>query len=199
MKGKKKVLLGLFFALLLVVGATAITFAYFTQTTATKDNVFTVGKVEATLTEPLFDQLTAEEKVLVPGRVVEKDPTLTIKANSEEVYARVFVKIDTNFYNLLDSTKGLPTANTDWTLNATTTSGDYTILEYRYDNAISKASTDTQLPTVFDNVGIVTTATGTQLSGISDATVQVVGQIIQTEGFADASAAFTAAGRPAGF
>ena len=201
MKGKKKILLGLVFALLLVVASVSLTLAYFTQTTSTKSNVFTVGNVSATLTEPNFDALTAEQKVLVPGRTIAKDPTITIGANSEAVYARMFVKIDTNFLSLLDTTVAgaFPTVKTGWTLANTVVSGNYTILEYRYNTVVAKSATATVLPTLFDNLKVKSTATTTQISAITDPTIQVVGQIVQTEGFADASAAFTAVGNPTGF
>ena len=199
MKGKKKILLGLIFALLLIVASISLTLAYFTQTTATKANIFTVGNVSATLTEPKFDALTSEQKVLVPGKTIEKDPKITIAANSESVYARMFVKIDTNFLSILDSAKGFPTVKTGWTLANTTVSGGYTTLEYRYSAVVPKAATDTVLPTLFDNVAVLSTATTAQLSAIADPTIQVVGQIVQSEGFADAGAAFTAVGNPSGF
>ena len=199
MKEKKKLLLGAAFALLLIVASVSLTVAYFTQTTAEKTNVFTVGTVEATLTEPVFDALDPEDKVLVPSRVIPKDPTVTIGANSEEVYARVFVKIETDFLNAIDTTAGFTTPNSGWSLFGTTVSGDYTIIEYRFSTVVGKATTDQELPPVFEQLKIKNSATTTDLAAIGDPEIDVIAQIVQVESFANATAAFTAVGRPAGY
>ncbi|MCI0502302.1 MAG: hypothetical protein L0Y48_01775 [Fusobacteria bacterium] len=199
MKEKKKLLLGVAFALLLIVASVSLTVAYFTQTTAEKINVFTLGTVSATLTEPNFEALTAEQKVLVPSRIIPKDPTVTIGANSEEVYARVFVKIETDFLNAIDTTAGFTTPNSGWSLFGTTVSGDYTIIEYRFSTIVGKATTDQELPQVFEQLKIKNSATTTDISAINDPNIKVIAQIVQVESFADATAAFTAVGRPAGY
>lgn len=197
---KKRIIIGLFILVALIVGAVQLTLAYFTATTSEKNNVFTVGNVSASLSETAYDALTAEQKVLVPGRTIAKNPTITVKQNSEAVYARAFVKIETSFYNILDGTAGLPTVDSNWTLSSTKTDGIYTVLEYRYNSIVAKnASSDTVLNPLFTQIKISTNATVASLALVTDPTIKVVGQIIQTEGFANAGAAFTSAGTPTGF
>lgn len=58
-----------------VLGAAAGTGAYLTHRTAETVNTFAVGRLEAELTEPEWDKLPDEAKVLYPGKTVAKDPT----------------------------------------------------------------------------------------------------------------------------
>lgn len=103
MKKTKKALLLALCAILLVGATIASTVAYLTsQQTVT--NTFTVGKVEITLTEKEIDpqtgkkltnaaDVTALQKIeLIPGRIIEKNPVITVSSDSEECY--LFVKID---------------------------------------------------------------------------------------------------------
>ena len=146
----------------------------------------------------------------MPGKIIEKDPRIIIAANSEPLYVRMFVKIDTNFLSILDSTKGFPTVTGftlgafppvkfGWILTNTTVSGGYTIFEYRYNGVVRKESKDIALPFLFDSVAILPTTTTDQLSAITDPTIQLAGQIIQIEGFRDSDEAFTAIGIPSDF
>jgi predicted ribosomally synthesized peptide with SipW-like signal peptide len=103
MKNAKKVLLLALCAILLVGATIAGTVAYLTsQKTVT--NTFTVGKVSITLTEKEIDPQTGKkltnaadvtelQKIeLVPSRIIEKNPVITVSDDSEECY--LFVKIE---------------------------------------------------------------------------------------------------------
>lgn len=74
---KRKILalaLTLCMAAILIVGGTL---AYFTDTER-KDNVFTVGNVDITLTEPNWDANGSEDAPeAYPGEALAKDPTVT--------------------------------------------------------------------------------------------------------------------------
>ena len=74
---KKKILV---ICLTLALAATAIggaTLAYFTDVTDVKENVFTVGNVDITLTEPEWDEQGSEDAPEVyPGEALAKDPTV---------------------------------------------------------------------------------------------------------------------------
>lgn len=73
-------------AIVLVIGCTAGgTVAWLVSKPAAIVNVFTVGNINATLTE------TAKEFKIVPGVDIAKDPVATVKANSEDCY--LFVKL----------------------------------------------------------------------------------------------------------
>lgn len=65
-----------------VLGAAAGTGAYLTHRTAETVNTFAVGQLEAELTEPEWDKLPDEAKVLYPGKTVAKDPTACNAAES---------------------------------------------------------------------------------------------------------------------
>ena len=94
---KKKLL-----ALVLVVAlaATAViggTLAYFTDKEVAT-NTFTVGNVDITLTEDKWVESNAK---LIPGRVIEKNPTITLENDSERAYTFMEVKLSADFAELL--------------------------------------------------------------------------------------------------
>lgn len=62
------------------------TIAYLTAKTDTITNTFTVGKVDINLTE------TERTYKMIPGTTLDKDPTVTVEAGSEDSW--VFVKVD---------------------------------------------------------------------------------------------------------
>lgn len=73
-------------AIVLVIGCTAGgTVAWLVSKPKPIVNVFTVGNINATLTE------TAKEFKIVPGVDIAKDPVATVTANSEDCY--LFVKL----------------------------------------------------------------------------------------------------------
>lgn len=73
-------------AIVLVIGCTAGgTVAWLVSKPKPIVNVFTVGNINATLTE------TAKEFKIVPGVDIAKDPVATVKANSEDCY--LFVQL----------------------------------------------------------------------------------------------------------
>lgn len=73
-------------AIVLVIGCTAGgTVAWLVSKPKPIVNVFTVGNINATLTE------TAKEFKIVPGVNIAKDPVATVTANSEDCY--LFVKL----------------------------------------------------------------------------------------------------------
>lgn len=75
-------------AIVLVVAlSVAGTYAYLTSKTATITNTFTVGNVKIDLTET-----TGTEYQLIPGKVHEKNPIVTVKGGSEKCY--LFVRFD---------------------------------------------------------------------------------------------------------
>ena len=102
---KKKLLITLSVvacALLLVVGSIAGTIAYLTST-ATVTNTFTVGNVTITLNEAPVDangKATTGDRVtnnnyhIIPDGEYDKDPLITLAANSDSCY--LFVKVHYN-------------------------------------------------------------------------------------------------------
>lgn len=95
MKTKSKALLLTLCAVLLVAASVLGTMAYLTSSAEVK-NTFTVGKVEIKLdetdvTNPTGPRVTANSYKLMPGTTYTKDPTVTVKAGSEESYVRMKV------------------------------------------------------------------------------------------------------------
>lgn len=95
MKTKSKALLLTLCAVLLVAASVLGTMAYLTSTD-TVTNTFTVGKVEIKLdetdvTSPAGPRVQANSYKLMPGTTYTKDPTVTVKAGSEDSYVRMKV------------------------------------------------------------------------------------------------------------
>lgn len=84
----KKKSLALVLAVVLVIGcAVAGTLAWLTDKTSEVKNTFTTSDVDIELAET-----TGDEYQMVPGNTIKKDPTVTVKADSEKAY--VFVKLE---------------------------------------------------------------------------------------------------------
>lgn len=82
---KKKTLALVLALTLLVAGVVGGTLAWLTDQTAEVKNTFTVGDINIGLTE------TTTDYKMVPGNTIAKDPTVTVKANSEACW--LFVKV----------------------------------------------------------------------------------------------------------
>lgn len=100
MKTKSKALLLTLCAVLLVAASVLGTMAYLTST-AKVENTFTIGKVEIKLDEAKVTtdgipvegaaRVQANSYKLMPGNTYTKDPTVTVKAGSEDSYVRMKV------------------------------------------------------------------------------------------------------------
>lgn len=221
MKNAKKVLLLVLCAVLLVGASVAGTVAYLTD----KDdvtNTFTVGKVQIKLDEAVLNKETGEaangrteegntDVLLVPGRTIAKDPTVTVLAKSEACYVRAKVRVA----NLDDLKAALPAdeyyldevfllqnlcvdaaGNSTWDSNTwlmkefDSTTNTY---EFWYKEKIAKADGDTKLPALFSAFTVpgedITSENIGKLSGVQ---IIVTAEAIQAEGFADAAAAWAA-------
>ncbi|MFQ9289433.1 MAG: TasA family protein [Oscillospiraceae bacterium] len=82
---KKKTLALVLALTLLVAGVVGGTLAWLADQTAEVKNTFTVGDINIGLTE------TTTDYKMVPGNTIAKDPTVTVKANSEACW--LFVKV----------------------------------------------------------------------------------------------------------
>lgn len=87
---KKKIVSLCLAAVLVVMAIAGATVAYFTDTDA-KDNTFTVGNVDITLTEPNWEGSGKEDAPEVyPGEPLAKDPTVT-NVGSNPCFVRISV------------------------------------------------------------------------------------------------------------
>ena len=86
----------LLLALVLVLGiAIGGTIAWLTAETEEVENTFTVGNIDITLEETDFDEdqnANANNYKMVPGHIIEKDPTVAVVDGSEDCW--LFVQID---------------------------------------------------------------------------------------------------------
>lgn len=95
---KKKTLALVLALTLLVAGVVGGTLAWLTDRTAEVKNTFTAGDINIDLTET-----TADYK-MVPGNTIAKDPTVTVKANSETCWLFVEVTESENLNNFITYT-----------------------------------------------------------------------------------------------
>ena len=230
---KMKSLVMLACALVIVSSMVFGSIAYLTDRTGVV-NRFTVGNVDIVVDETLVgangepvypDGFTAESGVLpkrtetaneyplIPGAEYIKDPTLTVKAGSEEAYVRMVVTISSMkeikeiFAELAVQypakyAAGFVPQNhvsgadaTAWTFVGMTendVSNTFT-LEYRYPVAVKPAAdADTVLPSLFKTIKVPGELTNAQLSKLSNFTIEVYGNAIQTTGFVTADDAWAA-------
>lgn len=215
---KSKVLLTLTCAALLVVASVMGTMAYLTDS-KTAVNTFTVGNVHINLDEANVDEsgnvvgnerTTGSAYHLIPGHSYVKDPTVTVLANSEASYVRMLVTVtfDKELDNDLLNIKLEGNAKTDddiitgyssdWQRvgapTITNTNDGKTVIkyEYRYKNMVSKATTDTKLPALFQGVHVPSSWGNDEMNAYGTFTIDVVAQAIQADGFDDADEAWAA-------
>ncbi len=208
---KFKALLVVACALLLVAASVFGTMAYLTSTDEVK-NTFTVGKVEITLDEAKVDQngtaVTPAERVktnnykLLPGHTYTKDPTVTVKKDSEPSYVKMTVtfsnakELDAIFApggaNLISIFNGYDAANWIAKGNTKDTTANTRTYEFWYKEAVGAPDADVALDALFDSITVSGTITGDQLKTIGGMTITVNAYAIQADGFADADAAWAA-------
>lgn len=179
-------------ALTLVLGvAIGGTVAYLVATTAQVQNTFTVGKIEIDLDEaPVVDnkettgdRVKANAYKVIPGDVIDKDPTVTVKSGSEKCY--VFVLVTNSVAVNKDGDTGADlatplnvaswTANAAWSPIATKTAADGTVKTlYVYGTAdagteVDATATEKVLAPVFEEVTISNAVTEKNIETITTA------------------------------
>jgi len=208
---KFKALLVVACALLLVAASVFGTMAYLTSTDEVK-NTFTVGKVEITLDEAKVDQngtaVTPAERVktnnykLLPGHTYTKDPTVTVKKDSEPSYVKMTVtfsnakELDAIFApggaNLISIFNGYDAANWIAKGNTKDTTANTRTYEFWYKEAVGAPEGNVALDALFDSITVPGTITAEQLATIEGMTITVNAYAIQADGFANADAAWAA-------
>lgn len=222
MKKAKQILLLMMCAVLLVGATIAGTMAYLTSTKDVK-NTFTVGQVGIELHEkgekPRNDGTVGLDLHLIPGKAVDKDPTVTVLKGSENCYVRMKVNVS-NVGNLKTAFDGLTYTGVhgenipyvtngvfnlhlivdgwkaeDWAY-ITYTDGVY---EFRYvgdkatDGVIPKNTTNnTILPALFTTITLPTDMTNERIKNLEGVDIIVTAEAIQADTFADANAAWAA-------
>ena len=194
-----------------------------TSTTQVVENTFTVGNVEIALDEAdvneygellnkdgnvysegdeLADRVNANSYKLMPGHSYVKDPTVTVKADSEESYIRMLVSINKisdvkevlgddflpqNFVTGWDKDVWVPT-------EYITVSGEVATYEFRYFETVETvdAEEDLVLDALFETIEIPGTLTNEQIAKLADLEINVIAYAIQADGFENADEAWAA-------
>lgn len=165
MTTNKKLAIAVVALSLALVCAIGGTLAFLVATSNTVTNTFTYGGISITLTETkgtLSGEVREFGKV-VPGATIEKDPTVSVDANSENCH--VYAKVVNNV--VLDG-KTIVTCNIDtdnWTLIGNKTEDDGSVVSlYKYKSIVQKSDDDTALSKVFETV---TFSTGFELEDVA--------------------------------
>ena len=153
MNTTKKLIIAVIALALALVGVIGGTIAFLVTTSNTVTNTFTYGGIAITLTETkgTVNGDVREFGKVVPGAKIEKDPTVTVVADSEKCY--VYVKVVNNV--VLDG-KTIVTCDVDeanWKLIGSKTETDGSVVSlYKYVTFVEKSATDITLPELFKTV-----------------------------------------------
>ena len=155
-------------ACLLIAISIGFTVALLIASSNTVVNVFTIGNVSITLNET-----TGEKYVMAPGVSIAKDPTVTVRANSEECWLFVKVEKENDFdafceyeiasgWSTLDGYEGVFFR----TVSHSSSDRSFSVLN---DNVILvlDSVTEGQLSSVTNNPRLKITAYAAQKSGVA--------------------------------
>ncbi|MGN0745869.1 MAG: SipW-dependent-type signal peptide-containing protein [Aristaeellaceae bacterium] len=244
----RKVLLLACSAVLLVCLSVGATLAYLTST-ETVTNTFTVGQVKITLDEAralpngrpavavkndageiisteevadvsLADRVDSNVYHLMPGRTYTKDPTVTVKANSEDCYIRIRMTI-TGYDKLCQAVEKCNTRRiasgkdpldledlislaptTVWDRKSSWADPSEHAPEYEYWYVYDAAedaenpylypatTVDKKLPALFNDITIPDDFTNEEIALLNEMNITIVAEAIQADGFDDADDAW---------
>ena len=208
-KKLRRILLTVCSAALLVCVTVGATVAYLTSTDKV-ENTFTVGNVQIKLDEakanpdgslvPNADRVKANDYKLLPGHTYNKDPMVTVLANSEDCYVKMTVtftkaaELDaifapsgadmTSIFEGYDSNNWISKGNTEDTKANTRT------YEFWYKDIVTSDTDNNALDALFDKIVVPGFITNTQLDSIDGMTITVNAYAIQADGFDDAADAW---------
>ena len=195
---KKRNLIIVVSLLLVAVISVGATLAYFTDQTEPVTNMFTMGTIDATLTEPAW--VPTAPHLLMPGDSYLKDPTINITAASQPAW--VFMKVTVTDAAALqaavgagDLLTGIATALAPgWTLMSSypSVAGDIATYVYGYNTVVAAGASTSP---IFTKITLPTTVTGVApyLSLADGFIITATGYAIQSANVADLTAAYALA------
>lgn len=159
---------------------------------------YTTDSTNATIAK----RVKANDYKLLPGHTYTKDPTVTVKAGSEESYVRMLVTVtfdkqltDEQLATNLDNIFVGYNSN-NWVRNAKDVKivDDKTVItyEYRYNTTVSAGTTDNKLPALFTGIKVPGEWTNEDLAAIGAFNIGIVAEAIQADGFTTADLAWAA-------
>ena len=166
---KKKIVSLCLAAVLVVMAVAGATVAYFTDTDS-KDNTFTVGNVNITLTEPSWNTNGQESDDVYPGEPLAKDPTVT-NDGANPCFVRIKVENLNQFGN-----KGDITYRTDYQTGALGTDWELHTDGYFYYTKVLAVGETTDA--LFDQIVMPTGLTGGELAK----DIVVTAEAVQAQG-----------------
>lgn len=213
----KKVLMMLLALVLVACVSIGGTLAFLTSAD-TVTNTFTIGKVSIKLDEAEVDsngdakdpvnRVKANAYRLEIGGSYDKDPTVTVEADSEDCYVRVFVTINNkkNLDAIFASHEGVEDLTTIfgdydsdiWVYHGREVEGDSNVYELRYYKVVEEPQ---KLEPVFVKLNIPDWFTQADLEALMKndpdhdevpLEIQIRAEAIQSEGFKTEEAAFAA-------
>lgn len=212
MKKATKILLACLCVMVIMTGSVLGTLAFLTDRESVT-NTFTVGQVDITVDEakvnpdgspvPGADRVMGNQYHLLPGMTYTKDPTMTVKADSEEAYVRLMVtfncasQLDAIFaptgadliaiFTGYDESTWIYKGKTEDATNNTIT------YEFRYKEIVKPdGANDVVLDALFDSFTVPGFLTGEHLKSIENLKIEVEGHAIQAASFANEDAAWEA-------
>lgn len=212
----KKMLMTALAVVLIVVISVSATLAYLTSE-AEVTNTFTVGQVDIKLDEATVDPETGKaiddkprtetgnaDVKIIPGRPIDKDPTVTVLNDSEPCYVRMKVTI-----SKISELKAIFGADflpqnyvTGWDADtwvstkviAEDADANTATYEFRYKEVVdTRDAEEEELPALFTTFTLPgDKVDNTQLATLKGLNITVFAEAIQSESFADADAAWAA-------
>ena len=227
MKRTKKILAMLLCATLLVTGTVAVTVAYLTSTTEVATNTFTVGDVKIILNEADVDEDELEDVNyshdnvardtknayhIFPNGTYDKDPMVSMKADSEDCFIRMIVTVSDiealkdamPDYVAADGTflleKLVDWNSTDWQFNNYEKDGDEGVYEFWYKeiysvpenpekivSVVSEKAEESgeyvELTPLFTQITLPADIDNEHLARLNDISIEVVAHAMQADGF----------------
>lgn len=172
-------------AVTLLIGcAIGGTVAWLTAKTDPVVNTFTYGDINIELTETKPENKQAK---IIPGVNIEKDPKVTVKANSEACW--LFVKVEEAGTFVTD--KVTYSIDTGWTKLTGVTGVDNV-----YYREVGAVTADTDFAVLKDNkVTVSDTLTKEDIQNITNPTLTFTAYAVQKDGFNTAAAAWAEASK----
>lgn len=178
--------LGSLLALGVIVGTTL---AYLTATADPVTNTFTVGKIKIDLDEPSYKEPVGGTK-LYPGAEIDKDPTVTVKANSERSYVYMLLKDELNFP--LPTTPAEDAIALDLHAHWVLVETDGNRRLFRFHLVVENSATDQALTPLFTEVTVNTKVTSANIGNLENGKLTISAYAHQaievTQAAADAAA-----------
>lgn len=205
---KKKILFSAILSLLLVaVIGIGVTFALLRINTNTAKNDITFGDISVKLTEPEWDKLNDDAKIVYPGKSVTKDPIVTNTSSCNEfVYLevkvpRATVRLVTNGAGTSsDSVSDFQTVDLfTYTLNSgwieltdkTVSDDDYSTYIYAYTSPVAP---NDSTPSLFDEITFANIVEAdvemNTIESISITAMAIQSDYLTSEGEIDAKAGY---------